>query len=89
MSEDVTIEGFRLVLNRRDKLLDQVRRFDEALADDPDPVRNAVAAELLELVGLACITCGALCVPGPECETCQDKRAAAEHGHIEKAGVRP
>lgn len=85
MCEDVVHEGLRVALRHSDELFDKIRRYTGALAVSPDLVRLEVAAELVELLGRPCVTCGVLCVTGPICETCV---ARQELGSIETAGVR-
>jgi hypothetical protein len=36
----------------RDEKLDRAQRFAEALADDADPIRRELAAELIAIVGI-------------------------------------
>lgn len=84
MCEDLTHEGYRVALRNNDELLARLRRYTQALADDPDLVRHEVAAELVVFLGLPCVDCGVLCVNGPICETCV---ARQELESIETVGV--
>lgn len=89
MTEDITAAGRRLVEAHRlrDEAMEQARRFVEALTVDDDPARRAVAAELIEIVGVACLSCHTKCVGDPICETCLAKPAPAQAECVEKAVV--
>lgn len=84
-NEDPAIEGFRVALRHKEDLIARLRRYTQALADDLDPVRRGVAAELVEgFLGEPCSSCDAKCVNGPVCEVCL---AQQELIRMQTAGV--
>lgn len=86
---DVVTEGRRLVEahRARDEAMDRARRYVEAMAEDPDPIRQQIAEELTVIVGLPCLTCGRKTVSGPVCDNCTDAVHPSAHQHINNAGA--
>lgn len=74
MCEDPVHEGYRVALRHRDEDLERVRRYTHALSNDLDPVRHEVAVELVDLLGVPCLSCEIKCVNGPMCETCMARQ---------------